>query len=263
GVTAVTTASPIKELPDQIAKLLDNAAGQFEKEVKKVVNAHLRLDQAKHIAEFFDQSTNAGRYPAGIRPFKCPTTHESMDRTCTKTNNSDCQWTIVFPKHASRREAMEIAHWNYNGFIKRLELESLEAHVVTMKQIAAKASLLKVCSDLVNDACDPSKFDQLGLASQVFNAVPIFINVTRLGMQGPKDLKFDFSIFYKKINVVDIIYNPENTRFLRYARKSGHKTFSGLDMFIYQAQKAFYIWNKKKPKVTNVVYKKLRKIIND
>jgi len=34
-------------------------------------------------------------------------------------------------------------------------------------------------------------------------------------------------------------------------------------MFIYQAQKAFYIWNKKKPKVTNVVYKKLRKIIND
>jgi shikimate dehydrogenase len=78
-----------------------------------------------------------------------------------------------------------------------------------------------------------------------------------------KDLKFDFSIFDKKINVVDIVYNPENTRFLRDARKNGHKIFSGLDMFIYQAQKAFYIWNKKKPKVTNVVYKKLRKIIND
>ena len=67
----------------------------------------------------------------------------------------------------------------------------------------------------------------------------------------------------KKISVVDIIYNPENTRFLRDARKSGHKTFSGLDMFIYQAQKAFYIWNKKKPKVSNFIYKKLRKIIND
>jgi shikimate dehydrogenase len=82
-------------------------------------------------------------------------------------------------------------------------------------------------------------------------------------MQGQKDLKFDFSIFDKKINVVDIIYNPENTRFLRDASKYGHKTFSGLDMFIYQAQKAFYILNKKKPKVTNVIYKKLRKIIND
>jgi shikimate dehydrogenase len=97
----------------------------------------------------------------------------------------------------------------------------------------------------------------------VFNEVQILINVTSLGMQGQKDLKFDFSIFDKKINVVDIIYNPENTKFLRDARKYGHKTFSGLDMFIYQAQKAFYIWNKKKPKVTNVIYKKLRKIIND
>ncbi|NDC18182.1 MAG: shikimate dehydrogenase [Proteobacteria bacterium] len=98
---------------------------------------------------------------------------------------------------------------------------------------------------------------------KVFNEVQILINVTSLGMQGQKDLKFDFSIFDKKINVVDIVYNPENTRFLKDARKNGHKIFSGLDMFIYQAQKAFYIWNKKKPKVTNVVYKKLRKIIND
>jgi shikimate dehydrogenase len=98
---------------------------------------------------------------------------------------------------------------------------------------------------------------------KAFNEVQILINVTSLGMQGQKDLKFDFSIFDKRINVVDIIYNPENTRFLSDASKNGHKTFSGLDMFIYQAQKAFYIWNKKKPKVSNFIYKKLRKIIND
>ena len=36
----------------------------------------------------------------------------------------------------------------------------------------------------------------------------------------------------------------------------------GLDMFIYQAQKAFYIWNKKNPKITKDIYKKLRKKIN-
>ena len=98
---------------------------------------------------------------------------------------------------------------------------------------------------------------------KAFSKVQILINVSSLGMQGQKDLNFDFSIFDKKINVVDIVYNPENTRFLRDARKNGHKTFSGLDMFIYQAQKAFYIWNKKKPKITNFIYKKLRKIIND
>jgi shikimate dehydrogenase len=97
---------------------------------------------------------------------------------------------------------------------------------------------------------------------KLFGDVQILINVTSLGMLGQKDLKFDFSIFHKKINVVDIVYNPENTRFLKDARKSGHKTFTGLDMFIYQAQKAFYIWNRKKPKITKDIYKKLRKKIN-
>jgi shikimate dehydrogenase len=92
--------------------------------------------------------------------------------------------------------------------------------------------------------------------------VQILINVTSLGMLGQNDLKFDFSVFHKKINVVDIVYNPENTRFLKDARKNGHKIFTGLDMFIYQAQKAFYIWNRKNPKITKDIYKKLRKKIN-
>jgi shikimate dehydrogenase len=95
-----------------------------------------------------------------------------------------------------------------------------------------------------------------------FADVQILINVTSLGMLGQNDLKFDFSIFDKKINVVDIVYNPENTRFLKDARINGHKTFTGLDMFIYQAQKAFYIWNGKNPKITKDIYKKLRKKIN-
>ena len=97
---------------------------------------------------------------------------------------------------------------------------------------------------------------------EAFRNTQILLNVTSLGMLGKKDLKFDFSIFNKKINVVDIVYNPENTRFLKDARKNGHKTFTGMDMFIYQAQKAFYIWNKKKPKITKDLYKKLRTKIN-
>ena len=97
---------------------------------------------------------------------------------------------------------------------------------------------------------------------KVFADVQILINVTSLGMLGQKDLKFDFSIFDKRINVVDIVYNPENTRFLKDASLNAHKIFTGLEMFIYQAQKAFYIWNRKNPKITKDIYKKLRKKIN-
>ena len=121
-------------------------------------------------------------------------------------------------------------------------------------------SKLKILKKKFNGIIFPIRWNE---HLKAFKEVQILINVSSLGMQGQKDLKFDFSIFNKKINVVDIVYNPENTKFLRDARRYGHKTFSGLDMFVYQAQKAFYIWNKKKPKITNDIYKKLRKLIND
>jgi shikimate dehydrogenase len=120
-------------------------------------------------------------------------------------------------------------------------------------------SKLKIFKKKFKKIVYPIKWDD---RYKLFGDAQILINVTSLGMLGQRDLKFDFSIFHKKINVVDIVYNPENTRFLKDARKNGHKTFTGLDMFIYQAQKAFYIWNKKNPKITKDIYKKLRKKIN-
>ena len=120
-------------------------------------------------------------------------------------------------------------------------------------------SKLKIFKKKFKKIVYPVKWDD---RYKLFKDVQILINVTSLGMIGQKNLKFDFSIFHKKISVVDIVYNPENTRFLKDASKNGHKTFTGLDMFVYQAQKAFYIWNKKNPKITKDMYKKLRKKIN-
>ncbi len=120
-------------------------------------------------------------------------------------------------------------------------------------------SKLKIFKKKFKKIVYPIKWDD---RYKLFRDVQILINVTSLGMIGQKNLKFDFSIFHKKISVVDIVYNPENTRFLKDASKNGHKTFTGLDMFVYQAQKAFYIWNKKNPKITKDMYKKLRKKIN-
>jgi len=120
-------------------------------------------------------------------------------------------------------------------------------------------SKLKIFKSRFKNIIQPVKWNSY---PEVFAKVEILINVTSLGMIGYKDLKFDFGIFNKKINVVDIVYNPENTRFLKDAKKCGHKTFTGLDMFVYQAQRAFYIWNKRTPKINNDIYRKLRRKIN-
>ena len=39
------------------------------------------------------------------------------------------------------------------------------------------------------------------------------------------------------------------TKTFKYLREEGRKVFNGLDMFIYQGQKSFYLWNKINPEI--------------
>ena len=60
-------------------------------------------------------------------------------------------------------------------------------------------------------------------------------------------------IRYKRLNpdtvIYDIVYNPVKTILLKEAEKRGLKTIGGLDMLIYQAQRAIEIWTGKSPDV--------------
>ena len=47
--------------------------------------------------------------------------------------------------------------------------------------------------------------------------------------------------------VFDIVYNPEETKFLKEARESGAKTLNGVMMLVFQGAIAFEIWTGKKP----------------
>ena len=48
---------------------------------------------------------------------------------------------------------------------------------------------------------------------------------------------------------IDTIYNPLETKSLKYLKEKNVKVFNGLDMFIYQGQKSFYLWNKINPEI--------------
>ena len=48
--------------------------------------------------------------------------------------------------------------------------------------------------------------------------------------------------FNKNQIVFDIIYNPENTKFLRLAKKQGALTINGLKMFVEQGARSFDLW---------------------
>ena len=77
----------------------------------------------------------------------------------------------------------------------------------------------------------------------------LFINSTSIGLKKDDELKFNFEKLNEKKIFYDLIYNPQKTKFLLKAEKFGHKIINGRDMFLYQAQKAFYLWHNVMPKI--------------
>ena len=77
----------------------------------------------------------------------------------------------------------------------------------------------------------------------------IIINATSLGLKNGQDFDFNFDKVKDDSIYIDTIYNPLETKTLRYLKEKNIKVFNGLDMFIYQGQKAFYLWNKVNPEI--------------
>jgi len=79
-----------------------------------------------------------------------------------------------------------------------------------------------------------------------FDNFQIIINCTPIGTS-PNINEFPpipYQFFTEKHLALDLIYNPEETQFLKKARKKGATTKNGMDMLIFQAEKSWKIWNK-------------------
>ncbi len=84
---------------------------------------------------------------------------------------------------------------------------------------------------------------------QEINKFDIIINATSLGLKNGEDFKFKFENVKDDLIYIDTIYNPIETTTLKFLKENKIKTFNGLDMFIYQGQKSFYLWNKINPEI--------------
>ena len=79
-------------------------------------------------------------------------------------------------------------------------------------------------------------------------------------MVGQPSFKPDLSNASPEARVIDLVYNPVDTEFLKGARQQGLKTIDGLGMLLYQAEPGFTNWFN----VTPSVDEKLRAIfLND
>lgn len=80
----------------------------------------------------------------------------------------------------------------------------------------------------------------------------IVVNATPIGMKGYMADQMplepaDFDKLNQDTLIYDIVYNPVKTVFIQEAQKRGLRTITGLDMLIYQAERAIEIWTGKTP----------------
>ena len=73
----------------------------------------------------------------------------------------------------------------------------------------------------------------------------MIINATPVGMYPKCDEMLDLP--YDTANesdiFIDLIYNPEETMFMKEAKKNGAKAYNGLKMLKLQAEAAWRIWS--------------------
>ena len=87
----------------------------------------------------------------------------------------------------------------------------------------------------------------------------IIINATSIGLNYKDKINIDYKNISQDKFFYDVIYNPKETNFLKKAKEFGAHTENGKMMFIYQAQKAFFMWHNILPVVDNETINLLNK----
>lgn len=83
------------------------------------------------------------------------------------------------------------------------------------------------------------------LKADVMHHFPLIINTTPLGTYPDIDAcpYLPYEGLSERHFLYDVIYNPEETTFLRLGRIAGAKTMNGYAMLIKQAERSWEIWN--------------------
>ena len=92
---------------------------------------------------------------------------------------------------------------------------------------------------------------------KISEEMDIIINATSLGMKNSSNFDKLIDKFKTDLVYYDVIYNPLETNMLKSFKDNKIKTFNGLDMFLYQGQKSFSLWNG----ITPVVDNQLKEVI--
>ncbi|PZX94803.1 shikimate dehydrogenase [Flavobacterium aquariorum] len=143
---------------------------------------------------------------------------------------------------------------DYYGFKKSLEPLLQPHHKKALilgtggasKGVAFALDQLDITYTFVSREAKQNCIDYSVINATTFDNYQIIINCTPVGTSPNVDLfpLIPYEFFTEKHIAYDLIYNPAETQFLNKAKAHGAQIKNGLDMLIFQAEKAWKIWNK-------------------
>lgn len=114
------------------------------------------------------------------------------------------------------------------------------------KAVAFALEQMGIFYTYVSREASENTIDYSRINVTTFDNYQIIINCTPVGTS-PNTKEFPpipYEFFTNKHIAFDLIYNPEETQFLKKAKKKGAVTKNGAEMLVFQAEKAWKIWNK-------------------
>jgi shikimate dehydrogenase len=143
---------------------------------------------------------------------------------------------------------------DYFGFMKSLEPLLQPHHKKALilgtggaaKAVAFALDQLGILYTYVSREAKEGMIDYDRINAATFDNYHIIINCTPLGTSPDTNAfpPIPYNFFTEKHIAFDLIYNPEETQFLKKAKKNGAITKNGYEMLVLQAERAWKIWNK-------------------
>jgi shikimate dehydrogenase len=173
-----------------------------------------------------------------------------LDKLSKKASLIGAVNTIKFTK----KGMLKGYNTDYYGFKKSLEplLEPHHKKALILgtggasKGVAFALDELNIPYTFVSREAKENIIDYDLINATTFDNYQIIINCTPVGtspnITACPSLPYEF--FTEKHIAYDLIYNPEETQFLKNAKEHGAVIKNGYDMLIFQAEKAWKIWNK-------------------
>jgi len=138
--------------------------------------------------------------------------------------------------------------------------ENLAAEIVkkTGNQKVSGSGFLTAADDL-KKADIIIQTTELGMGK--YESVSFFDQIVQ-GSDDEKEKQKKELLGYLKPDAVvfDIVYNPQETKFLKEAREAGVQTINGMMMLVFQGALAFEIWTGKKPNIDVMAKAVLREL---